>query len=132
MPDPDQVQVAYSRDACARAAFAQQAAEDWRCFLTHRAAELRPGGRLVVLSMAVDEHGDFGYRPAVAAIYEGIMDLVKEGCLKEEEARRMVIPTVGRSRQESMAPFALNGSFPISPWRRSKCFSAKTTSGQNS
>ena len=108
---PDQVQVAYSRDAGARAAFAQQAAEDWRCFLTHRAAELRPGGRLVVLSMAVDEDGDFGYRPAVAAIYEGIMDLVKEGFLKEEEARRMVIPTVGRSRQEFMAPFALNGSF---------------------
>jgi hypothetical protein len=108
---PDQVQVAYSRDAGARAAFAQQAAEDWRCFLTHRAAELRPGGRLVVLSMAVDEHRDFGYRPAVAAIYGGILDLVQEGFVKEEEARRMVIPTVGRSRQEFMAPFALNGSF---------------------
>jgi len=108
---PDQVQVAYSGDAGAQAAFDQQAAEDWRCFLTHRAAELRPGGRLVVLSMAVDEHGDFGYRPAVAAIYGGIMDLVKEGFVKEEEARRMVIPTVGRSRQEFMAPFALNGSF---------------------
>jgi hypothetical protein len=82
---PDHKQVAYSRDAGARAAFAQQAAEDWRCFLTHRAAELRPGGRLVVLSMTVDEHGDFGYRPAVAAIYGGIMDLVEEGFVKEEQ-----------------------------------------------
>jgi S-adenosylmethionine-dependent carboxyl methyltransferase len=108
---PDQVQVAYSRDAGARAAFARQAAEDWRCFLTHRAAELRPGGRLVVLSMAVDEHGDFGYRPIVAAIYGGIMDLVEEGFVKEEEAGRMVIPTFARSREEFMAPFALNGSF---------------------
>jgi SAM dependent carboxyl methyltransferase len=111
VPIPDHVQVAYSQDAGARAAFAQQAAEDWRCFLTHRGAELRPDGRLVVLSMAVDEHGDFGYRPAVAAIYGGIMDLVEEGFVKEEEARRMVIPTLGRSRQEFMAPFGLNGIF---------------------
>ena len=108
---PDQVHVAYSRDAGSRVAFAQQAAKDWRCFLTQRAAELRTGGRLVVLSMAVDEHGDFGYRPIVAAIYGGIMDLVEEGFVKEEEAWRMVIPTFGRSRQEFMAPFALNGSF---------------------
>ena len=50
---PDQVQVAYSRDAAAQAAFSKQAAEDWRCFLTHRGAELRSGGRLVVLSMAL-------------------------------------------------------------------------------
>ena len=39
------------------------------------------------------------------------MDLVEEGFVKEEEAWRMVIPTFGRSRQEFMAPFALNGSF---------------------
>jgi SAM dependent carboxyl methyltransferase len=108
---PDQVQVAFSRDAAVRAVFAEQAAEDWRCFLTHRSAELRPGGRLVVLSMAVNDHGDFGYRAAVAAIYGGIMDLVEEGVIREEEARRMVIPTYGRSRQEFMAPFASNGSF---------------------
>jgi hypothetical protein len=40
---PDQVQVAYSRDAAARSAFAEQAAEDWRRFLTIRSRELRPG-----------------------------------------------------------------------------------------
>lgn len=41
---PDHVQVAYSHDASACAAFARQAAEDWRAFLLHRADELRPGG----------------------------------------------------------------------------------------
>src|ERR1700739_1403710 len=54
---PDQVQVAYSQDATVRAAFSEQAAKDWRCFLVHRAADLNPGGRLVILSMAVDDQG---------------------------------------------------------------------------
>jgi hypothetical protein len=108
---PDQVQVAYSQDATVRAAFYQQAAEDWRCFLVHRAAELRPGGRLIVLSMALDDRGDFGYKPAVAAIYGAVLDLVGEDFINREEARRMLIPTVGRSRQDFMAPFAETGSF---------------------
>src|SRR6476660_1639064 len=38
-PIPDQVQVSYSRDPTARAAFARQAAEDWRTFLAHRGRE---------------------------------------------------------------------------------------------
>jgi SAM dependent carboxyl methyltransferase len=108
---PDQVQVAYSQDAGVRSAFYQQAADDWRCFLLHRAAELRPGGRLVVLSMALDDHGDFGYKPCVVAIYGAVLDLVHEGFITKEEARRMVIPTVGRSRRDFTAPFAESNSF---------------------
>jgi hypothetical protein len=54
-PIPDQVQVAYSQDSAAREAFARQAADDWRSFLAHRGRELHPGGRLVVLTMALDE-----------------------------------------------------------------------------
>jgi hypothetical protein len=109
-PIADQVQVAYSRDARARAAFAQQAAADWQAFLTHRAAELRPGGRLVVLTMALNEQGDFGYRPVLKAMYASLLALVSEGLVRPEEARRMAIPTVGRSRAEFLAPFA-NGTF---------------------
>ena len=108
---PDQVQVAYSQDAGVRSAFHQQAADDWRCFVVHRAAELRPGGRLVVLSMALDDHGDFGYKPCVVAIYGAVLDLVDEGFITKVEAQRMVIPTVGRGRQDFTAPFAETGSF---------------------
>ncbi|HYZ71833.1 MAG TPA: hypothetical protein VE641_02065, partial [Chthoniobacterales bacterium] len=108
---PDQVQVAYSRDAAVRAAFYQQAAEDWRCFLVHRAAELKPGGRLVLLSMAVDGQGDFGYRASVEAIYRSLEDLVAEGLISASEMCRMVIPTVGRSRDDFNAPFVETGSF---------------------
>ena len=108
---PDQVQVAYSRDPAARAAFSVQAAQDWRNFLAHRGAELRPGARLVLLSMAVDDQGDFGYRASVEAIYGSLTDLVEERFINASEMRRMVIPTYGRSRKEFIAPFAETGSF---------------------
>jgi hypothetical protein len=108
---PDQVQVAYSRDPAAKAAFSLQAAQDWQDFLGHRGAELRPGGRLVLLSMAVDDQGDFGYRASVEAIWGSLMDLVEEGFMSASEKHRMVIPTYGRSRKEFMAPFEETGSF---------------------
>jgi hypothetical protein len=108
---PDQVQVAYSQDAGVRSAFYQQAADDWRCFVVHRAAELKPGGRLVILSMAVDDQGDFGYRASVEAIYRSLEDLVAEGLISASEMCRMVIPTVGRSRDNFMAPFVETGRF---------------------
>ena len=43
-PIPDHLQVAFSRDPAVRTAYARQAAEDWRTFLTHRGRELHPGG----------------------------------------------------------------------------------------
>jgi hypothetical protein len=110
-PIPDHVQVAYSQDPVARAAYTRQAAEDWQTFLAHRGRELRPGGRLVVLTMAVDDDGDFGYRPALDAMYGALVGLVDEGYVGAEEARRMAIPTVGRSRADLMAPFSGNGRF---------------------
>ena len=108
---PDQVQVAYSRDAAARAVFSLRAAQDWQLFLRHRSAELRPGGRLVTLSMAVDDQGDFGYRASVAAIYDSLTDLVEEGLVSASEMHRMVIPTYGRTRADFLAPFAESGRF---------------------
>jgi hypothetical protein len=108
---PDQVQIAYSQDAAARSAFAQQTGEDWQMFLTMRSRELRPDGRLVVLTMATDDSGDFGYRPVVDALYGALLDMVDHGLIGKEEFRRMVIPTVGRTRAQFMEPFAKGGCF---------------------
>lgn len=110
-PIPEQVQVAYSEDPAARAAYKSQAADDWKTFLLQRGTELRPGGRLVVVTMALDETGDFGYRPVVAAMYGALLGLVEEGFLGMDEVRRMAIPTVGRSRADLEAPFLANGRF---------------------
>jgi hypothetical protein len=106
---PDQVQVAFSRDTPARTAFALQAAEDWQRFVTMRERELRPGGRLVVLAMALDDNGDFGYRPVLNAMYSTLVEMVDSGFLSAEELHGMAIPTVGRSRADFLAPFGATG-----------------------
>jgi SAM dependent carboxyl methyltransferase len=110
-PIPDQVQVAFSHDAPARAAFSGQAAEDWQQFLTHRERELCPGAKLAVMTMAVDQDGEFGYRPLLNAMYSALVDMVESGFLSGDEMRRMVIPTVGRSRADLLAPFGAEGRF---------------------
>lgn len=102
---PDQVQIAYSRDPAVRAAFAGQAATDWRLFLQARAKELRQGGRLVVLTMAIDEHGEFGYRPLLEAIYAALTTMIQTGFISADELQRMVIPTVARSQADFLEPF---------------------------
>lgn len=109
-PVPDHVQVAFSRDAKARQAYDLQAAADWELFLTHRARELRSGGRLVVLTMGKTDDGHFGYEPVVGSIYAALLGLVEQGAVSREEAGRMAIPTVGRTRAELAAPFA-DGDF---------------------
>jgi hypothetical protein len=107
---PDHVQVACSGDAHARAAFARQAGEDWRTFLIRRARELRAGGRLVVLTMATDDEGQFGYAPVLHALYATLVIMTRDGFLADEELRHMAIPTVGRRRDEFAEPFADDGS----------------------
>jgi len=110
-PIGDQVQVAYSGNAAARAAFHEQAENDWRTFLQCRGQELRAGGRLVVLTMALHADGSFGYAGVLAAMRGGLEDLVREGLVSPEELRRMVIPTVGRSRTDLERPFLATGRF---------------------
>ncbi|WP_431281477.1 hypothetical protein ACQW02_18995 [Humitalea sp. 24SJ18S-53] len=110
-PIPDQLQVAFSRDLAARTAYAAQAAADWRVFLTHRGRELRPGGRLVVVTMALDDLGRFGYEPVMRAMQAALDGLVAGGLVTADEAHRMAIPTVGRSPDDIMAPFKAEGSF---------------------
>jgi hypothetical protein len=110
-PIPDQVQVAFSQDASTRAAFSRQAEEDWQRFLAHREHELCPGARLAVITMAVDENGEFGYRPLLNAMYSALIDMVDSGFLSSDELRRMVIPTVARSRADFLAPFGVDGRF---------------------
>lgn len=110
-PIPDHVQMAYSASAEVRAAYAKQAADDWLAFIGCRGRELRRGGRLVVMTMAVDDAGEFGYRPLLAALVDTLNELAGHGLLSADEVHRMCIPTVGRSKADFMAPFAPKGRF---------------------
>jgi hypothetical protein len=107
---PDHIQIAYSQDAAARARYARQAGDDWRAFLTSRGRELRAGARLVVVTMALDDEGRFGYRPLLDAAIEALAGMVADGFLRADEVRAMAIPTVARSRADLVAPFA-DGDF---------------------
>ena len=60
-----------------------------------------------MITMAVDENGDFGYRPLLNAL----LDMVDAGFLEREEIRRMVVPTFGRSRADFEAPFGPQRQF---------------------
>jgi hypothetical protein len=111
MPVPDHVVVAHSNDEEVRTAYARQAARDWHEFVAFRGRELSPGGRLVVMTMALGEDGDFGYRPLLNAIAETVTDLVARGLLTEDEQRQMTIPIVGRRSGDFLSPFAPSGTF---------------------
>jgi hypothetical protein len=95
----------------AREAFDVQAATDWRTFLSLRAIELRPTGRLVIALPAVDETGFHGPGTLYDAGNDSIADLVARGTISASERARMVTPTRIRSLAQLLMPFAETGSF---------------------
>ena len=110
-PIPDHVWIGYSADDDVRAAYVKQAAHDWHEFVAYRGRELCPGGRLVVLTMALDEHGESGYRPLLSFLADTLTELISDGVLAEEEVHRMCVPIVGRREVDFRAPFAPSGRF---------------------
>jgi hypothetical protein len=55
--------------------------------------------------MAVDPTGDFSCGPLLQDMYRALIGLVDKDLVRPEEALRMAIPTVGRSRVDLVAPF---------------------------
>ena len=110
-PIPDHVHIAYSSDEAVRAAYAKQAARDWHEFIAFRGRELCPGGRLVVMTMALDENGEFGCRPLLNGIADVLVELTATGLITEDEMHGMCIPIVGRRAADFVAPFAPSGRF---------------------
>ncbi len=90
----------------ARSIYEQQAAQDWESFLTLRAAELRPGGRLVIVCPGV------GTCEAIADHADAVIaDMVKEAAISAMERSRMVAACWPRVEQEYLAPFQRDGRF---------------------
>lgn len=110
-PVPDHLLVAYSADENVRTAYARQAASDWHDFVAFRGRELCPGGRLVVLTTAVGDNGEFGHRPLFHAMLAALPELVAQGLITDDEVRRMCIPMVSRRAADFLSPFAPKGRF---------------------
>src|SRR5580704_223288 len=98
-------------NAQALAEFAAQAATDWESFLSLRALELRPGGRLVVVLPARDERGLTGFEVLMDHANEVLAHLVATGGIQAEERARMALGTYPRQKHELLAPFASDGKF---------------------
>jgi SAM dependent carboxyl methyltransferase len=95
----------------AREAFDTQAAGDWRNFLSLRARELRPMGKLVIVMPAIDDNGFHGAEPIHDAANDCRAELVSRGTIRADERARMSIPGRIRSRTQLLEPFAETGLF---------------------
>lgn len=87
------------------AQFAAQARADWSTFLEHRAAELLPGGELVVVFATSDEEGRCGADDCLDGLNDALRAAVRAGEVSEAEVDRMILPLYFRSRAEIEAPF---------------------------
>ena len=94
-----------------REVFERQAADDWTLFLSLRASELRPGGRLVVVLPGLNDDGSFGLEPLLRHANEALGEIVAEGVIAAEERARMVIGSYPRRKRELLAPFSQDGQF---------------------
>jgi SAM dependent carboxyl methyltransferase len=94
-----------------RAAFDRQAAEDWKLFLSLRADELRPGGRLVVVLPGVNEEGTTGFESLFEHANESIAEMVAKSAITAEERRRMVLGAYPRRRNQLLEPFAADNQY---------------------
>lgn len=94
-----------------RAEFDRQGAQDWEAFLSLRAKELRPGGRLVVVLPALTDDGSSGFQNLFNDANAVLKEMVSDGEITAEERSRMVVGSYPRRKRDLLAPFAAKGIF---------------------
>ena len=99
--------VSLAATGAVRAAFDRQGAEDWGLFLSLRAKELRPGGRLVVVLPGLSDDGVAGFEPLFNIANTALSEMVGEGL----ERAQMVLGNYARRRSQLLDPFRHNGQF---------------------
>ena len=102
---------AFASTGAVRAEFDRQGAQDWEAFLSLRAAELRPGGHLIVVMPGVHKNGVTGFEGIMDHTNEVLVEMVTEGAITADERARMVLGVWPRSKRELLAPFSRDGQF---------------------
>ncbi|KAG5180499.1 S-adenosyl-L-methionine-dependent methyltransferase [Tribonema minus] len=109
---PDAAHHTQSGDADAGARFEAQAAADWHTILTHRARELRPGGQMVVATLARSPEGRYlGHSGAAGeANMYAVLDacwarMRDEGAITAAECAAASFCNYYRGERELRAPF---------------------------
>jgi hypothetical protein len=94
-----------------RQAFAKQAADDWKFFLSLRSAELRLGGRLVVVLPGLSDEGIAGFEPLFNLANQVLADMVLDTVIAAQERAQMVLGAYPRTRAQLLEPFGSEGHF---------------------
>ncbi len=98
----------------ALAAFDRQAAEDWNAILLARAAELRPGGRLVIMSFGKDEADRYLGNTDGVNMFDTFdlhwKAMAGEGLITAAEYEAATFAQVYRTPEEFRAPLLDEGS----------------------
>jgi indole-3-acetate O-methyltransferase len=96
-------------DIATRTAYAARAATDWENILLGRAAELRPGGRLVFMNFCKDEKGRYLGNTDGVNMFDTFdqlwQDLRDEDRISAAEYLHASFPQYYRNREEFSAPF---------------------------
>ena len=89
-------------------AFRKQAHSDWRQILLHRAAELKPGGKLVLINFARDEQGRYLGNTGGVNMFDTFnqiwLDFVEQKRITDEEYNNMTLPQYYNTVEEFSAP----------------------------
>jgi hypothetical protein len=92
-------------------AFDKRADEDWQCFLSLRAKELREGGRLVIVVAARGDDGLHGLEPLMDHANAVLLEMVEDNTILAAERERIVLPAHPKSLRDLLAPFARDAPF---------------------
>jgi len=110
IPVADHIYVPCMKGASS-AAFREQGKEDWQKFLSLRATELRPGGRLVVVLPGADDDGLTGFEPLMNDANDVLTQMAGEGAITADERAHMVLASFGRPLRELLTAFEIDGRF---------------------
>ena len=110
-PEVDPSEGMYTSDvsAAVREQLAEAAAVDWLDFLTARAAELAPGGRMVVQGIAEVGENVSASR-LLAVMWQVAAAMAGAGLLDPAALERYIFPVYCRSAEEVAAPTAAGGA----------------------
>lgn len=103
--------ISFASTGTVRAAFERQAAQDWRAFLSLRAIELLPGGRLVTVLPGIADDGLFGFESIMSYANAVLAEMEEEGAITADERAKMVLGSHPRKKADLLAPFAQDGQF---------------------
>jgi len=89
-------------------AFALQGREDWATILLHRARELKPGGRLVLVNFCRDEQGQYLGNTGGVNMFDNFnanwQSFLADGVITEQEYQAMTLPQYYNTVEEFSAP----------------------------